>query len=410
MKNKTQIICLLHLIGCIWSFLACSAVPNERENLSEHWEVAAAKKWNGKDSVVVCDLSLLKDTVDIPLSFFVEDFQILKLDNREEALVGITNLVVSENYILVCGSVFDGYPCRLFTKEGRFVTNIGAIGQGPGEYRAVYGAQIDEKNGCLYLIPFANSKSLYVYNLQGKPLRSLPLHRSVAKAAFRVDTEKRQISFGVLPFNGYPLVAWTQDFEGHLLDSVPSQSYLSVVPDYSNEAYYGGNTADFDLHIFTFWEHRPDTLYHYISTEGRLKPCFTLNYQDRKRSINNYFELPGCYLGKMSVEKQVAATQWETQSPSVYIVDKETLRGTFFHLKNDYLGGMPEGDVPWRFQNGYYARLVEPGQLQDEIEKHLASGAVTDEKIRGTLQDFYQSIREGDNSYVFYAKQKGVKK
>ena len=271
MKNIRQFHLLSSILGGVFLFSSCSVVPKgEEKNLSEQWPVVASYQWAGQDSVVVCDLSLLKDTVDLPFSFFLKDFQIIKLDNRDEAMVGENNLCVSENYILVYGSVYELHPCRLFTKKGEFVTNIGAIGQGPGEYRAVYKAEIDEKHNCIYLMPFDNSNAIYVYDLAGKPLRSIPLHQSVSKAVFKVDADKRELTVGALPFTGYPFVAWVQDFEGHLLDSVPAARHLSVLPDYSNEVMYGANTEVFDLYISTFFELRPDTLYHYICSESRL--------------------------------------------------------------------------------------------------------------------------------------------
>ncbi len=64
---------------------------------------------------------------------------------------------------------------------------------------------------------------------------SIPLHQSVSKAVFKVDADKRELTVGALPFTGYPFVAWVQDFQGHLLDSVPAARHLSVLPDYSNE-------------------------------------------------------------------------------------------------------------------------------------------------------------------------------
>lgn len=124
-------------------------------------------------------------------------------------------------------------------------------------------------------------------------------------------------------------MAWVQDFEGHLLDSVPAARHLSVLPDYSNEVMYGANTEVFDLYISTFFELRPDTLYHYIRSESRLKPRFTLNIGDRKRSITTFYELPQAYVGRLMVEEQVGDGMWETKSPSNFIVDKASLRGTF---------------------------------------------------------------------------------
>ena len=85
----------------------------------------------GTDKVMACDQKLLADTVRIPLSFFTEEMELVKLDNRDEALVGQTGVTVSDNYILVYGSRQN--PFKLFDRKGKFLTNIGAIGQGPGE-------------------------------------------------------------------------------------------------------------------------------------------------------------------------------------------------------------------------------------------------------------------------------------
>lgn len=38
--------------------------------------------------LISCDLKALKDTVNFPLSQLTEELQIVKLDNRDEALIG----------------------------------------------------------------------------------------------------------------------------------------------------------------------------------------------------------------------------------------------------------------------------------------------------------------------------------
>ena len=42
----------------------------------------------GNDKVMSCDQKLLTDTVRLPLSFFTEEMDIIRLDNRDEALIG----------------------------------------------------------------------------------------------------------------------------------------------------------------------------------------------------------------------------------------------------------------------------------------------------------------------------------
>lgn len=51
--------------------------------------------------LIGCDLKALKDTVNFPLSQLTEELQIVKLDNRDEALIGgWVRTTVGEKYIL----------------------------------------------------------------------------------------------------------------------------------------------------------------------------------------------------------------------------------------------------------------------------------------------------------------------
>ena len=79
--------------------------------------VGSVEILNG-DSVWVCNQSALKDTLVLPLSYFADELQIVKLDNRDEALVPVRNVIVSDNYILVWGK--DQTPFKLFDKSDKF--------------------------------------------------------------------------------------------------------------------------------------------------------------------------------------------------------------------------------------------------------------------------------------------------
>jgi hypothetical protein len=113
----------------------------------------------------ICDRSLLNKTISLPLSVLTEELQILKLDDSDEALVKETSVEISDNYLLVKGS--QQIPFKLFDrKTGKFITNIGAFGQGPNEYQNVYDQQLDEKNNRIYLLPW-QTKKILVYAFSG---------------------------------------------------------------------------------------------------------------------------------------------------------------------------------------------------------------------------------------------------
>lgn len=401
MKNKTmKALALLASIACGVASCADSG-KGKTDLLGELPVIGAVEVVNG-DSVWVCHLSKLSasgDTLILPLSALTEEMQIVKLDDRDEALTPVTNTLVSDNYILVYGR--DQIPFKLFDKSGHFLCNVGSVGQGPGEYNLVYDAQIDEKAGRIYLLPW-NARTLLAYDLQGALVEEIPLPTLMPKGKFHVDSERSTASFFNLPFDYLPYTAWTQDLSGRLLDSIPAK-HLAVEPDFSNEVTSNKLGGTFDVSLFTFFELRPDTLYHF--EQSRLKPRFTLDFGSQPAMIHLYGELPRHFIGDVTLPKQIAENSFITEEPSCYIMDKATLRGNFYKLVNDYLGNMP-AYLLFSCQNGYYVRNLEPGQLKEALEKQLNGKEKLTAEERNRLQTLLDGIRENDNNYIFYAKLK----
>ena len=358
----------------------------------------------GTDKVMACDQKLLADTVRIPLSFFTEEMELVKLDNRDEALVGQTGVTVSDNYILVYGSRQN--PFKLFDRKGKFLTNIGAIGQGPGEYQMVYDAKLDEANNRIYILPW-NASQLLVYDLQGNVLDPIPLCLRCPKAKFNVDLSGGKVSVVLLPFKGYPAVAWTQDLEGKRIDFI-EPGHLEAPQAFSNEVTAGFNIPGvFDVNILCIMPTRVDSLYRYASDKNRLIPTFTLNFANTdKIPWHGYGEYPHHFVGNFSEPPvEVSPGSWTNGQTFHYIVDKETGKGSFFTLYNDYFGNL-EIDYPsYAFFNGYYTRNIEPGNLMTDIENALKNQDITAE-MRKKLTDLQASIDENDNNYVMIAQLK----
>lgn len=110
------------------------------------------------------------------------------------------------------------------------------------------------------------------------------------------------------------------------------------------------------------------------------------------------------FIGTLSVPKQVSANSYVGSERKRFIVDKNTLKGSFYKLYNDFLGDIP---LDWAsFSNGYYVWNVEPGALFDALEKQLEENKEMSKKDRKRLTDLMNSIDENDNNYVIYAKLK----
>ena len=385
------------------ALVACT--ENEKNQLSDLPIVAHQVEVDGQE-MTVCELGLLKDTIDLPLSYWVEDFETVKLDGKDEALVGHGPVYVSDNYILVRKS--NNVPCKLFRRDGSFVGKVGSIGLGPGEYTDVYDMQIDEQAEHIYLLPF-RSKAIYVYDLKGNYQKDIPLNKKyekmmVPKGLFKVDAAKNRVAVMALPFDYLPLVAWVQDMEGNFLHEVP-MNHLKIRPAFSNEMLSSKCFADaLDVSLYTLKEVRKDTLYHLDMNDGKLYPKFTLDFGGRDITRHNYFDFSTHYAGSLAAIEQVGENSFMVNATCAYLVEKESGKGAFFRTTNDFLDNEPINIISKRCINGYYTLNIEPAALIEKLEKGLKSHP--DEARRKKMEALMKTIDEDDNNYIFIGKLK----
>ena len=382
-------------ISLLMFLMFFSLLAQENKSLSKS-KVAATKKGD----LIVCDISKLSETVRIPLSEFTEELQIIKLDDADEALIKETSVTISENYFLVKGN--REIPYKLFErKTGKFLNNIGAFGQGPGEYQNVYNQQLDEVNNRIYLLPW-NARNIIVYDLKGNLLDPIPLCNSVPKGNFKVDTKGGTLIVSALPFTGIKSVVWQQTMKGELLKSV-APGHLSVKPDFSNEMSAYKEGSNYSFNIFTF-QPRRDSIYHYDLNQNKLIPVFTLDFKSQEMPIHFYTEISGYFMGGFAEEKKLNENTSTTQNHRFYAVEKKSLKGSFFVLENDFLGGI---EVEWPINalyGEYYVRNVDPGVLKDELEKILKENNKMAPEIKAKVTKLKDSITDNDNNYILYAR------
>ena len=394
-------ICFAFIIA-ILGLTACSS---DSARYSSVWEempvVAHIEEING-DTLTVAHLEQLKDTVCIPLSNLVEELQIVALDKKEEAMVNIAEISLSENYILVAG--FRS-PCKLFRKDGTYVGKIGEYGTAIGEYKYVYDAQIDEKNGRIYLLPWYG-RGILVYRFDGTFEKAIPLHAKyprlyAPKGIFQVDAENNRIAVVSLPFKNLPHVAWVQDMEGNRMQEIPI-AHLKLEPNSSNEVRGSKATDALSFHISPFFELRQDSLYHWDMQQQKLIPRFTIDFGEKPIPLHVYYELPLYYFAEISGTKQMTEDSYVSDRETYFLVDKATLRGSFCHIYNDYLCDEPSDWVIGN--NGYFIENVAPDVLKKRIETFLQASPDLNEARRQRLLALKDSISENDNNYIIYGK------
>ena len=123
------------------------------------------------------DFSSVKDTFNLSLSSLLSSFQVIRLENSEDALTAAgqdTHIAVSDHYILV-KSFRAGSSCKLYNRNGDFIRKISSQGQGPDEYNLfIYDQYLDESNNKIYLMEIRASKIL-VFDFDGQPQKHIPL-------------------------------------------------------------------------------------------------------------------------------------------------------------------------------------------------------------------------------------------
>jgi len=385
--------------------------PSVHQAPATMWEelpiVAERMDVNGHP-LIVCHPEKLTDSIRIPLSQLVEDLEIVRLENKDEAYVRNTSIRVSDNYILIHSN--RNMPFKLFDRQGKFVCDIGSVSSLPGGYSQIYDFQLDEAHNRIYLMPW-NATELKVYDLQGHVQPSIPLNSpdekpwELPKSIFHVDGGKQEVTVFTLPWENNPRMVWVQDFQGRVLkEQAPTP--FNLTNTYNYEIHHNYNTPYFDFSLLDFAPQKEDTLYHYESATNRLLPAFTLHFPEGKIQIHDHQELPTCFIGTIIGRmEEVGLTTTETRDHIDFIVDKRTLRGGRYQVYNDFWGNTP---VYWldESRHGYYARNLSPVMLKTNLEESLRRSDLTP-AIRQKVMHLLESIDvERDNNYLMIGKLK----
>ena len=162
MKTTYLLLSSALLLGCV---SACNTSGQKsKEMKTDDGSITTVETAGSK--LTICDLSLVKDTIEVPLSEFVEDCRIVRFETSEEAYFKAWFINATDNYIGIRQG--DRGVFKLFDRNGKFLYNVGSVGSGPGEYdTTLYDECIDEKNGHIFFTPFVG-KRIMMYDINGQ--------------------------------------------------------------------------------------------------------------------------------------------------------------------------------------------------------------------------------------------------
>ena len=215
MKNNILFLCLL---------LALSACNKQSDN-------HPAGVTEGE--LFSLDITTLDNKIHtVYVSDLMESIEIIQLDTAREAYIAVNQLIVSDNYLLTT----NAKHAKLFRRsDGKFISNIGNRGQGPGEFNIVDGGVIDERNQRVYLSDMVLDHVI-AYDWNGKHLPDeaiqLPMVPSWKEVYLNENKDSALVFVspndkGILvrfrnriEVEANPYLCWQQDLKGNVSKSL----------------------------------------------------------------------------------------------------------------------------------------------------------------------------------------------
>lgn len=331
--------------------------------------------FNGKE-MLVCHTTRIGSRIQpIYLSELVDSVEFVKLETNEACLLKSGSITLSQHYIGIRSLDMPPASFKLFTRQGAFMGDIGAVGKGPNEYSQLSDAQMDERRGCIYFVPFMFARDLLVFDFKGNYITKKPLlFRNLDKPKFYVSSDT--VTCFSIPIHNKSGLAFTLTENG-LTNHVKAKEYM-LTNTYDHEIFV--NT--FDFNIYSFFITMVDTLYHYNKSDGSFIPVFHASMPHPR--IHIYKELPSYYL-----------LEYLDRDGEMIAVRKDGEKAFRCELINDFLDNM---EVPhlW-LKDNYIVIEYQPYLLLDQSRQR---------KDNINLQKLTQGMKIDDNPVIFIGRLK----
>lgn len=355
---------------------------------------------------------------DILLSDWVGEPEFIALDSSDpEALIAGEEVTVSDHYIGIYSPMET--PFKLFDRAtGKFLRNIGNIGRGPGEYRYISMAQIDESCGRIWISTRLMNK-IHSYDIQtGKLSEDIPLaHESDGSPnqgyVFMVDTLSKTITIADVPFdNGCPVIAWCQDYKGNVLWEIPKTRTIAANPMLRiNTMLNVKGTLDI---CYNSMNTQHDTLF--AINDEKIQPLLTLDFGEvtapGRLNISEGYYLHNPYIltdyivmtinrmettdSKSGPDAHIFFTT--SVQPSV-VMDRRTGEVSRRNFTNDF---MAKNESNPTFRDGYMVNMYSASYFLKAGSEALEKGNLSS-SARKRISDILENISEEDNNVIILA-------
>lgn len=113
-----------------------------------------------KEQEIILDDNIQNSEDSIAMSSFIKVEKAIKLEASPSCLIGNIRQIIKKNGLYYINS--SNSPLKVFNENGRYVRNIGDLGNARGEYASVLNMDIDENN--VYVL---TNRKLMIYSING---------------------------------------------------------------------------------------------------------------------------------------------------------------------------------------------------------------------------------------------------
>ena len=359
-----------------------------------------------------------KSQSSLALNDIIESIEYIPLETKDECIIGTISrnfhFEISDGYILVQCSKAGRY--YLFNRKGRFVAQIGNIGEGPGEYLFTTNPYfIDEENKQIVLFAINPDRYIY-YDMTGKHIKTV--HSENKDISERTGGRTKKLydeglllmipNLGDVPFSYTILddnfntvaqhvkpVQYTRNPNFMVSTGEPFSYYI-----YGNKMHVRNNNLN-------------DTLYFFANSQ-RIIPKYTINagiYEVTTDMLNDENIFKRSFLNMTSAFESTdyLFIQYAFQRKSYYCYyDKSQQKLFHFEsetgISNDFDGGL----VLWPLQqyNDLLYTFYDAHLFEEHVEK---SNKIQPKGSQGSiknLKDFSSKLDPDDNPVLVIAKLK----
>lgn len=345
------------------------------------------------DNIYSIDEAHVKGTRKLLLSELVDTLIAIPLENNEDAFFKFRWLNVSDNFIAVRA---DESPVKLFDMQGKFIGDVGSLGQGPGEYNSTSDVLIDEEGNTIYVAPFMGNV-IHKYDLKGTFIGSIKFAGMLYKPKLYRNSDGT-VSLVHLSFRDKDAGSTFATFNYTNADSIRYGSSNSLSLNFKtsmgekrgieNEIWSYRNTDH-----FAFSNTARDTMYIYDGINNTLSPIVSYSFKKEQGT----FTYPIC----MDLPNHIFINMVGGAGRSL-ILDKAT--GEVYRVEefvNDLFYNLP---MAFRFQDGYFFSIYEPEGFAEKVDTFLEEHP--DSKDSDYLKECVRKFSDNVNNVIFLGRVK----